>query len=112
MFVDGGDGAGGAVASLGALLQEAVQLVLEVRVGQLRLLQVDVGEAEGGGGAQAGGGGQRAAAGGQRASTAAGGTGQSAGRQAGGGERRDSSQAVWKCPLHPPQPVLTHLNKF
>lgn len=84
MFVYGGDGAGGPVASLAALLQEAVQLVLEVRVGQLRLLQVDVGEAERGGGAQAGGGGQRAAAGRQRAPTAAGRTGQSAGRQAAG----------------------------
>lgn len=86
MFVDGGDGAGGPVASLAALLQEAVQLVAQVRVGQLRLLQVDVGEAEGGGGAQAGGGGQGATAGRQGASTAAGGTGQGAGRQAGGGE--------------------------
>lgn len=82
MLVYGGDGAGGPVPSLDALLQEAVQLVLEVRVGQLRLLQVDVGEAEGGGGAKAGGGGQRAAAGGQRASTAAGRTGEGAGRQA------------------------------
>lgn len=51
MFMYGGDGAGGAVAPLPALLQEAVQFVLEVRVGQLGLLQVDVGEAEGGGGA-------------------------------------------------------------
>lgn len=59
----GGDGARGAVACLAALLQEAVQLVLEVRVSQLGLLQIEVGEAEGGGGAQAGGGGQRAAAG-------------------------------------------------
>ncbi len=47
----GGDGAGGAIASLAALLQEAIQLVLEVWVSQLGLLQVEVGEAEGGGGA-------------------------------------------------------------
>lgn len=59
----GGDGAGGTVASLAALLQEAVQLVLEVWVSQLGLLQVEVCEAEGGGGAQAGGGGQRATTG-------------------------------------------------
>lgn len=63
MLVYGGDGAGGAVASLAALLQETVQLVLEVRVRQLGLLQVEVGEAEGGGRAQAGGGSQRATAG-------------------------------------------------
>lgn len=81
MFVDGGYGAGGPVAPLPPLLQQAVQLVLEVRVGQLGLLQVDVGEAEGGGGAQAGGGGQRAAAGGQRPPTAARRAGQGAGRQ-------------------------------
>lgn len=58
MFMYRGDGAGGAVASLTALLQEAVQLVLKVRVSQLGLLQVEVGEAERGGGAQARGGGQ------------------------------------------------------
>lgn len=57
MLVYGGDGAGGPVAALAAVLQEAVQLVLEVGVGQFGLLQVDVGEAEGGGGAEAGGGG-------------------------------------------------------
>lgn len=84
MFVDGGDGAGGPVASLAPLLQQAVQLVLEVRVGELGLLQVEVGEAERGGGAQAGGGGQRAAAGRQGASTAARGAGQGAGREAAG----------------------------
>lgn len=86
--MDGGDGAGGPVASLAAFLQETVQLVLEVRVGQFGLVQVDIGEAEGGGGAQAGGGGQRAAAGRQRASTAARRTGQITGRQA-GGEREE-----------------------
>lgn len=63
MFVYGGDGARRPVASLAPLVQEAVQFVLEIRVGQLGLVQVEVSEAEGGGGAQAGGGGQRAVAG-------------------------------------------------
>lgn len=51
VLVDGGDGAGGPVAQLTSFLQEGVQFVPEVRVGQLRLLQVDVGEAERRGGA-------------------------------------------------------------
>lgn len=89
VFVDGGDGAGGPVSARAALLQEAVQLVLEVRVGEFGLIQVKVGEAEGGGGAQAGGGRQGAAAGGQRAAAAAGRAGQRARRQTEG--RKDET---------------------
>lgn len=83
VLVYGGDGAGGAVASLSAVLQKTLQLGPQVRVGQLGLLQVDVAEAERGGGAEAGGGRQRAAAGRQRAETAARRAGEGAGRQAG-----------------------------
>lgn len=90
----GGDGAGGTIASLAALLQEAVQFVLEVRVSQLGLLQVDVCEAEGGGGPQAGGGSKGATAGRQRPQTAARRTGQGAGRQAAeDGETEDWSNS-------------------
>lgn len=58
MFMYSGDGAVGPVDALAALLQEAVQLVLEVWVSQFWLLEVEVCEAEGGGGAQARSGGQ------------------------------------------------------
>lgn len=100
----GGDGAVGAVDPRAPLLQEAVQLVLEIRVGQVGLLQVEVSEAQRGGGAQAGGGGERAAAGRQRAAAAAGGAGQRAGRQAGGdtekggGIRRDQTGSAVRSP--------------
>lgn len=82
--MDSCDGAGGAVNSRTTLLQETVQLVLEIWVRQVWLLQIEVSEAERGGGSQTGGGGQRAAAGRQGASTAARRAGQSAGRQAAG----------------------------
>lgn len=84
MFMYSCDGAGGTVNSRTTLLQETVQLVLEIWVRQVRLLQIEVSEAEWGGGSQTGGGGQRAPAGRQRASAAARRAGQSAGRQAAG----------------------------
>lgn len=56
VLVDGGDGAGRPVAGGASLLQNGVQFVLKVGVAELWLFKVDVGEAEGGSGAQAGGG--------------------------------------------------------
>ncbi len=70
VLMDGGDGAGGPEARGASLLQNRVQFVLEVRVTQFRLLQVDVCEAERGSGAQAGGG-QGSSAGSQRSTAAA-----------------------------------------
>lgn len=74
--MDGGDGAGRPVPG-GASLLQYVQFVLKVGVAELGLFQIDVGEAEGGSGAQAGGG-QGPSTGGQRATAAARGTRQRA----------------------------------